>query len=601
VAQAPWGLGGVAALALAIAFTVAALAAPRFGMAWHGAYGRNSGLMAYLAATILFLVVLTAFDAAATKLLLFAVLAAGLFTGVYGLFQRLGVDAINWNNAFNPIIASLGNPDFASAYLGITVPAALWAACWTGWPVALRATSAVMAAFCLFVAAISSAVQGPVAAAAGTAVLALGLALNLSGRRRRQALSGLYGVIGVGVLTVLAGAGGVGPARSFFSGIPWDSRVWYWQAAVNMWQRSPFTGVGLDAYGAYWRRDRPLASPRRLGGAAYSDSAHSVPIQHLAQGGLLLALAYLFFCSVIIVALVRGLRRLDGQDRLLLAGLGGTWTAYQVQSLVSIDQVPLLILNFVVGAGVLVAAGTVTRREVRLPGAPAPETPGRGRKIKKPLRRPTTPVDVALYTGIGAVVVVLLWLVFVPLRANYAVYAAAVDSANGDSATAVSELEHAVDLEPAVGNYRTKLGEELGRAGRKPDAQRAYAGAFDVDVTEVNAGLFAADLAVGAGDIEEARRLFDRALVMDPSNGATILRWATFTREHGDAKAAQTRLERATRDLPGEVLLWAALGDVRLAAGDKAGARSAYEQALVVDPTHQPAKDALQTLDAEGG
>jgi tetratricopeptide (TPR) repeat protein len=368
-----------------------------------------------------------------------------------------------------------------------------------------------------------------------------------------------------------------------------------------MWQRSPFTGVGLDAYGAYWRRDRPLASPRRLGGAAYSDSAHSVPIQHLAQGGLLLALAYLFFCSVIIVALVRGLRRLEGQDRLLLAGLGGTWTAYQVQSLVSIDQVPLLILNFVVGAGVLVAAGTVTRREVRLPGAPAPETPGRGRKIKKPLRRPTTPVDVALYTGIGAVVVVLLWLVFVPLRANHAVYAAAVDSANGDSASAVGELEHAVDLEPAVGNYRTKLGEELGRAGRNPDAQRAYAGAFDVDVTEVNAGLFAADLAVEAGDIEEARRLFDRALVMDPSNGATILRWASFTREHGDAKAAQTRLERATRDLPGEVLLWAALGDVRLAAGDKAGARSAYEQALVVDPTHQPAKDALQTLDAEGG
>ena len=34
----------------------------------------------------------------------------GLFTATYGLFQRLGIDAIHWTNPFNPIIASLGPP-----------------------------------------------------------------------------------------------------------------------------------------------------------------------------------------------------------------------------------------------------------------------------------------------------------------------------------------------------------------------------------------------------------------------------------------------------------------------------------------------------------
>jgi Tfp pilus assembly protein PilF/O-antigen ligase len=600
-AQAPWGLGALAAALLAAGFTVSALTAPHLGMAMHGAYGRNSGLLAYLAATVLFAVVLAAFDAGAVRFLLFAVLLGGLFTASYGLFQRLGIDAINWTNPFNPIIASLGNPDFASAYLGITAPAAAWAAAWTGWARGWRIASAATGVFCMVVAAISSAVQGPLAAAAGLAVVALALALNLTGPRRRQAIAGVIGVSLLGVLTGVVGALGVGPASSFFSGIPWLSRKWYWQAGLNMWHRSPFTGVGLDAYGAYWRRDRPLASPRRLGGAAYSDSAHSVPLQHLAQGGLLLALTYLLFVGVIAWALVTGLRRLAGQERLLLAGVGGAWTAYQVQSLVSIDQVPLLLLNFVLGAGVLVTAGVTTRREVRLPGALAAPTPGRGRKVRQPTTRRITPTDYGLWTALGVVALVALWYCLTPLRANHAAYAATVSSRAGDQQGAIDHYQHAVDLEPSVGFYRTNLGTELNNAGRAAEARTAYAESFLHDPTEVNAGLVAAQMASEAGDIPDARRLFDRALAYDPSNSATIIQWATFERNHDGGQQAIARLEQSVRDLPGEVTLWNALGDTRQLLGDKAGARKDYEQALVVQPGNADATDALKKLDAGSG
>ena len=219
------------------------------------------------------------------------------------------------------------------------------------------------------IGALSSAVQGPIAAAAGLAVVALALTLDLSVRRRNAGLLTLGTLAGAGLVVLLGGAAGFGPARPFFTGISYDARTWYWGAALKMWHRSPLTGIGMDSYGLYWRRDRPLANPRTVGGDAYSDSAHSVPLQHLAQGGLLLAAAYVFFLVVVSVALVRGFIRLRGQERLLLAGLGGAWVAYQVQSLVSIDQVPLLVLNFTLGAGVIVASGSARLRVIRLPGA----------------------------------------------------------------------------------------------------------------------------------------------------------------------------------------------------------------------------------------
>ena len=52
-----------------------------------------------------------------------------------------------------------------------------------------------------------------------------------------------------------------------------------------------------------------------------------------------------------------GLRRTRGEQSLLLAALGGAWIAYHVQSGVSINVPPLLVLHWVV-AGMVVATHT---------------------------------------------------------------------------------------------------------------------------------------------------------------------------------------------------------------------------------------------------
>ncbi len=570
---------------------------PRQSTALLGATGRNSGFWAYAAALILYFSVLRAFTAASTKVLAFALLAAGGFTAVYGLLQKLGIDAIAWNNPFNPIIATLGNPDFASAYVGIAVPVAVWAACWTGWPVAMRAASGALAVLCLVIGALSSAVQGPIAAAAGLAVVALALTLDLSKRRRRAGLLGLGALSGAGAAVLLGWRRrSSGPRRPFFTGISYDARTWYWGAALKMWRRSPLTGIGMDSYGLYWRRDRPLANPRTVGGDAYSDSAHSVPLQHLAQGGLLLAAAYVFFLVVVSVALVRGFARLRGQERLLLAGLGGAWVAYQVQSLVSIDQVPLLVLNFTLGAGVIVASGSARLKVIKLPGALREVDQTRGRKVKAPRARPLGGVDIALLSVIGLGLVVASWLSLSPLRANLAAHRGDIALSAGDGTNAILHFQQAVALEPGFGPYRTRIGQTYNLGSLPDQARTAFIAAFRVDKAEIAAGRTAGRLAESAGDYKQAGDLFAEALTLDPSNSATILDWATFQLRHGSAADAQKRLERAVVDLPGEAGLWASLGDARGVFKDVEGARAAYERALQIKPDEPTATAGLQKL-----
>ncbi len=67
---------------------------------------------------------------------------AGLFTATYGLLQKAGIDSIPWNNPFNPIIAALGNPNFASGYLGIAAAAGAGGALWAGWAARVAPASA---------------------------------------------------------------------------------------------------------------------------------------------------------------------------------------------------------------------------------------------------------------------------------------------------------------------------------------------------------------------------------------------------------------------------------------------------------------------------
>lgn len=599
----PSGAPAASAAALLGAFVIATLTAPYVTPAVLGSPGRNSGLLAYAAAVSLYVIVLAVFTAESAALIAVAVLITGSLTATYGLLQRLGIDPIAWSNPFNPIIASLGNPDFASGYLGITVPIAAWAALRQRWRSEWRVAAALAGALCLGVAMLSHSIQGPLAAVAGLAVVSVGVVLNLGLRQRRTGLSALAGVALTAVAVTALGFRGVGPARSLFSGVAFDARACYWRGALSMWRSHPLTGVGLDTFGLYWRQQQPNYCASLLGPGNYTDAAHSVPLQHLAQGGLVLAVAETFFSAVVIIALVRGLRELRDQDRLLLAGLAGSWVAYRVQASVSIDQVPLLVLDYVLGAAVVSTSGRLRLKTVRLPGALPPVEPARGRGKRQTVarQRRLNGVDAALLTGVLATALILAWFAVTPLRASRAALRGDIALAAGRGDEAATAYRQAISLEPGVGVYRSQLARLYAQAHRDAQAVPLYLEAFRVDPTQISAARTAASLAEAGGNLVLARRMFTAAVQADPKDSTVIQEYANFERRHGGNAAARRRLNQAVRVLPTDADLWALLGVVRFDLADRPGARLAWDRALALKPDQPAALDGIKALSTPHG
>jgi putative inorganic carbon (HCO3(-)) transporter len=607
-ARVPLSWAGAAAAALGVAFVIAAASAPMSSTALWGTYGRNSGLVAYLAALVLYMAGLRAFGGRHARVLVGSIALAGLFTASYGLLQKAGVDPVAWNNPFNPIIAALGNPNFASGYLGIAASVTAGGALYNGWAVGWRALSATTSFLCLVAAGLSASVQGPLAAASGLLVVAVGLVLNLRSRRKRPLLAGLgvAAASAVGLL-VLGATTKAGPTAVLFSDVGSEARTHYWAAALQMFRDAPLLGVGLDHYGAFWRSARSAGSVVALGGGQYSDATHSVPLQMLAQGGILLGAAYAAFVLVVLVALVRGLLRLHGDERTLLAAVGGGWTAYQVQSAVSIDQVPLIVLHFTLAAAVIGAAGAAGLREVQLPGAPEPAVPAAGsaRARRKAVagtsrQRPPTAGDGVAIAVVAALALTAAWQTLVPLRAN--IVAKQGDSllARGDGAGASRAYDQATKLTPAQSLYWVKKGQLFQRYSppRPEAAKAAYVRAVDENPYEIGTIRGLAALAEREGDLALSRRLHHRALVIDPLNPETLLAATTFELRHGGAEQARRVLEEAVTRLPDQPALWATLGDARVVMGDAGGARQAYERALALEPGQATAAAGLEKLAA---
>jgi hypothetical protein len=90
-----------------------------------------------------------------------------------------------------------------------------------------------------------------------------------------------------------------------------------------------------------------------------TNAAHSVPLDLLAYGGWPLFLSFVFLFSLSLIAIVRITLR-SREFSWVTVGLIGTWTCYQVQSLISINQIGLAIWGWIT-MGALIGYEKVTR------------------------------------------------------------------------------------------------------------------------------------------------------------------------------------------------------------------------------------------------
>ncbi|AFM14547.1 tetratricopeptide repeat protein [Turneriella parva] len=98
------------------------------------------------------------------------------------------------------------------------------------------------------------------------------------------------------------------------------------------------------------------------------------------------------------------------------------------------------------------------------------------------------------------------------------------------------------------------------------------------------------------GDLTKAKEAYERALALDPKNGALRYEYAKLLRKLGDEKGYLAELQRAHADAPNDARILAAMGDAELAAGNKRRALELYREALKRDGSNAALRSRYTAL-----
>jgi hypothetical protein len=267
---------------------------------------------------------------------LISLLGVGGFLALYGLGQSRGIDFFDYENAFGSnVFGTFGNPNFQSAFMGMTAAATLSFAVFGHMKLSYR-----MGLSALVVVAISnvylSSEQGYLNFLAG--FLAAVLVYLFSKKKMILAWVGLS-LSGLGGVLVMAGILNSGPLADLLYKSSLQARGFYWRAAINMMVERPFFGVGLDGFGNWYRRSRTETAVE-TSSAVTSDTAHNIPLDIGSGGGIPLLVLYLAILGLALNAIIKIIKRSQDFDP-IFASIVAAWVAYQAQSLISINQLGL--------------------------------------------------------------------------------------------------------------------------------------------------------------------------------------------------------------------------------------------------------------------
>lgn len=514
----------VLAAIFCVALGVATMANDDVMRAVIGPYTRYTGLAMYVVYVMIMGFTLRSYDRESMRGLIWVLVVALGFTSAYGLVQLGGLDPVDWPKGGSSDVfgqqslptefATFGNINFAAGFVGVTSPLALWGA--------LDRRTSTWARVCCGAALVAAVAysfgngssQGPLALAAGAVVVIAGAAIDRLGpaedsahlKRRRWAL---VAAVVVGVVALVPIAGYVGTEVDDAGG---RERQQMWETAIDLWIGSPLLGNGLGSFSEDFPAERPpehAESNRFL----TADAPHNVVLEFLVGGGLLGALPYVGFIGYVGFVLVRGLVRSVGDDRWMLAGVGGAWAGYQVQSMVSIDVPPVAVLHWVLAGAVLLLANNAPLRKVSVPGV---ATPARGRK-GVPRVRPASPTMLA---GTAVVAILAMWVVTVPFRADRAALRAMEARSASDLDATLDASARATELAPWEGSYWAQRAAALDKLGDLESARKAGIEAAERADGSAFYALAVAALSQRIGDDEATEAWLAEAAERDPHNPA---------------------------------------------------------------------------------
>jgi hypothetical protein len=315
----------------------------------YGSYGRNNGFLAYLFLAILFFTTSLIHDRLNQLKILKSLIFVGYVNLAYCFWVILFGDFIPWNNPYGNVLGTFGNPNFIGAFLGMFFGAMIAVGAGSDTSKNFKVGLILLLPLTLFVIVDSSAIQGRVLAALSIGIV--GIFLLYFKYSRRLAYLFTLACVAMGVVA-LAGAFQRGPLAELIYKTSVSLRGQYWLAAWNTGRENPISGVGMDAFGDWYRRSRDARAIELPGINTVVNTAHNVPLDMFAFGGWPLFIAYLAIMGVALRAAFEIARNMKSYDAVGV-GLITTWTCYQVQSIISINQIGLAVWGWALSGGLI--------------------------------------------------------------------------------------------------------------------------------------------------------------------------------------------------------------------------------------------------------
>ena len=364
-----------------------------------GVYGRNTGLLSYLALFIvLFATSLVDHDRISERLHV-GLAISSVFMLAYCLIQIAGLDPVKWSS-FAPF-GTLGNVNFSSAFLGLSA-VAIGSYFFSKRPSrTLKLALFLHQLVTLFVIEKTGSIQGILVYFLGYWTI-FSILIYLS-----RSITWFLSWIGISTIAfgvAFAGFLDKGPLSTLLYQETNTFRFDYWHAGLEMIQDSPVLGHGFDSYGDLYTQDRGLISALRTSLGRTSNSAHNIFIDVGVSGGMLLLLALIAIfglASVRSISYIRYLRREKRKDFIFL-GLFGFWVAYMAQALISINQIGIgvwawLITGIMLGVSQKKVTISENLRNEKMNG----RTPHRAKNSSNKSMGPVAAIFGLLFTTLG--------------------------------------------------------------------------------------------------------------------------------------------------------------------------------------------------------
>ena len=310
---------------------------------------RRNGFLSYLGLTIILIYASRSINFNNVDRVYKIGILTGVILSTYGLIQINGRDFIAWDNPYNSMIATLGNPNFASSMLAVLVLLGVYGT---------RLKSVSMPFKFLSIYLLVAGLIAIIASNSRQGLLVIFFSLIFYISINSFVKSKLIGIFVTFISTIigifaLLGMLQKGPLASLLYKDSVSIRGYYWRAGIEMFKNSPLTGIGVDRYGAYFKEFREVGYPLKYGYEITSSNAHNTFIQLFATAGVFVGITYLALMALVFFSGLSLIKQSNLENQKIALGLLSTWFGFQAQSLISIDNIGISIWGWLLGGTIL--------------------------------------------------------------------------------------------------------------------------------------------------------------------------------------------------------------------------------------------------------